>query len=367
MSAARTLDYESAGVSPQRGHALVDSVSQAAEASRTAGVVAGLGGFGALFDPKAMGLADPLLVSGADGVGTKLLVAIEAGASGGPEAGTLHDGLGRDCVAMCVNDVLCHGARPLFFLDYLATGTLDVALAARVVDGVARACEAVGCALVGGETAEMPGLYASGHYDLAGFCVGAVERDRVLPRLDAVRPGDAIVGVASSGAHSNGFSLLRALVADLDLGWHARAPFDATRTLAEALLVPTALYPRAGLAAIEAHGPAIRSLAHITGGGLPENLPRALPHGLGARLDPSTWTVPPVFGWVLETGRIERSEAFRTFNMGLGLCVVTAPDAADAVARDFAEHGHEAGVVGQVIETDGDGDVGGRVRIEGLS
>ena len=359
MSGGGTLRYEGAGVSPARGHALVEAVSGAAHASRRAGVVSGLGGFGALFDPAAAGLADPILVSGTDGVGTKLLVAIEAG-RGDP---SLHDGLGQDCVAMCVNDVLCHGAAPLFFLDYLATGTLDVERAARVVNGVARACEAAGCALVGGETAEMPGLYAPGHYDLAGFCVGAVERERVLPRLDAVRVGDAIVGVASSGAHSNGFSLLRALVADLGLDWHAPAPFDAERTLAEALLTPTALYPKAGCAAIEASGTGIRSLAHVTGGGIPENLPRALPEGLGARLDPAAWALPPVFEWVLGTGRIERTEAYRTFNMGLGLCVVTAPDAADAVVASFGGAGHAASVVGSVTEATG----GERVAIEGVS
>ena len=363
MSGTRgTLDYAGAGVSPARGHALVEAISAAAGATRAPGVMAGLGGFGALFDPRAAGLRDPILVSGADGVGTKLLVAIEASNETSNEAGpALHDGLGQDCVAMCVNDVLCHGARPLFFLDYLATGALDVDAAARIVRGVARACEAAGCALVGGETAEMPGLYAPGHYDLAGFCVGAVERSDVLPRLDAVRPGDAVVGVATSGAHSNGFSLIRALVADLGLNWNGPSPFGGG-TLAEALLAPTALYSKAALAALVSAGEGVRSMAHITGGGLPENLPRALPEGLGARLFPASWALPPVFEWVLGTGRIERAEAYRTFNMGLGLCLVTAPDAAQGVVDVFGEHGHAAGVVGEVIETTGE-----RVVLEGVA
>ena len=343
------LRYEDAGVSIGRGDALVEALKPHAARSARAGVMGTLGGFGSLFDMKALGMRDPVLVSGTDGVGTKLLVAIEAGAVNP----ALHDGIGQDCVAMCANDILCQGAQPLFFLDYFATGGLDVALATRVVAGIARACEAVGCALVGGETAEMPGLYAAGHYDLAGFCVGAVERDALLPRADAIAVGDAVIGVASSGAHSNGFSLLRRLVADQGLAWHDPSPFSEGETLAEALMTPTALYVTAGRAAMDAAGDGVRAMAHITGGGLPGNLPRVLADGLGARLDPTAWMRPPVFDWVLRTGRVAEDEAYRTFNMGLGLCLVAAPDAAQAVVDAFAAAGHEAMRVGEIVEASG--------------
>ena len=342
------LRYEDAGVSIARGDALVEALRPHAARSARAGAMGALGGFGALFDLKALGMRDPILVSGTDGVGTKLLVAIEAGAANP----ALHDGIGQDCVAMCANDILCQGAQPLFFLDYFATGGLDVALATRVVAGIARACEAVGCALVGGETAEMPGLYAAGHYDLAGFCVGAAEREALLPRTDAIAVGDAVVGVASSGAHSNGFSLLRRLVADQGLAWDDLSPFSKGETLAEALMTPTALYVTTGRAAMAAAGDGVRAMAHVTGGGLPGNLPRVLPDGLGARLDPTAWRRPPVFDWVMRTGRIAEDEAYRTFNMGLGLCIVAAPDAAQAVIDAFAAAGHEAMQVGAIVEGD---------------
>ncbi len=351
------LRYEEAGVSIARGDALVDALRPHAAASARLGVMGSLGGFGSLFDIGALGLRDPVLVSGTDGVGTKLLVAIEAGAANP----ALHDGIGQDCVAMCVNDILCQGAQPLFFLDYFATGGLDVDLATRVVAGIAKACAAVDCALVGGETAEMPGLYEPGHYDLAGFCVGAAERGALLPRLGGVREGDIVVGVASSGAHSNGFSLLRRLVADQGLAWGDAAPFDPDRTLAEALLIPTALYVKPALVAVARAGEGLRAMAHITGGGLPGNLPRVLPDGFGARMDPSAWTRPPVFDWVMETGRIAKSEAYSAFNMGLGLCVVASPDAADTVIGAFAEAGHAAAPVGTIVPA-GDGP---RVTIEG--
>ena len=345
----RRLSYADAGVSIAAGDALVDALKPHAARSARPGVMGALGGFGSLFDLAALGMRDPVLVSGTDGVGTKLLVAIEAGEADP----ALHDGIGQDCVAMCANDILCQGAQPLFFLDYFATGGLDVALATRVVAGIARACAAIDCALVGGETAEMPGLYAPGHYDLAGFCVGAVERDAMLPRSDAIRAGDRVIGVASTGVHSNGFSLLRRLAKDQGLAWDDPAPFATDRTLAEALLVPTALYVKPALAALEAAGPGLRAMAHITGGGLPGNLPRILPDGLGARVDPPSWRRPSVFDWIMETGRIDTDEAYRTFNMGLGLCVVAAPEAVDEIIAAFGAAQMEASEVGEIVAAEG--------------
>ena len=345
---SRALTYAEAGVSLERGDALVGRLAPLAKASARPGVMGGLGGFGALFDMAALGMADPLLVSGTDGVGTKLLVAIAAHAASGDLA--LLDGLGQDLVAMCVNDVLCQGAAPLFFLDYFATGQLDVSVAERVVAGIARACAEVGCALVGGETAEMPGLYAAGHFDLAGFCVGAVERANLLPRLDAVTSGDVVIGVASSGLHSNGFSLVRRVVERAGLGWGDPAPF-ADESLAEALLVPTRLYVAPALEAIGSGG--VKALAHITGGGLPGNLPRVLPDGLGARIDAGAWARSPVFDWLIAAGPVEEAEAWRAFNMGIGLALVAAPDDAEAALAPFRALNWEAGVIGEIATGEG--------------
>ena len=309
--------YAGAGVDIAAGEALVRRIAPMARATDRPGVVGGLGGFGALFDPRAAGYEDPVLVAATDGVGTKLRVAIEAGRLGG---------VGRDLVAMCVNDLVCQGAEPLFFLDYLACARLDVEAAAAVVQGIASACRDAGCALIGGETAEMPGMYAEGDLDLAGFAVGAVERGRTLP--SGVAEGDAILGLASDGAHSNGFSLVRKVAADAGLTWSDPAPWGGG-PLGEALLVPTRLYVRPALAAIAAGG--VRALAHVTGGGLTENLPRVLPVGLGARIDLDAWARPAPFGWLAEAGGVEPAEMLRTFNCGVGMALVVAPEAVDAV------------------------------------
>jgi phosphoribosylformylglycinamidine cyclo-ligase len=304
------LSYAASGVDIAAADALVEAIKPLAHATTRPGVIGGLGGFGALFDLKAAGFADPVLVATTDGVGTKLKVAIETG---------LHDTVGIDLVAMCVNDLIVQGAEPLFFLDYFAAGQLDTQAARRVIAGIADGCRQAGCALVGGETAEMPGLYAAGDYDLAGFAVGAVERARLLPR--DVQPGDAVLGLASTGAHSNGFSLLRRVVAASGIGWNDPAPFGSGETLALAMMTPTRIYVgpvltlhRAGL---------LKAAAHITGGGLPGNMPRVLPQGTVAALRPC-WPVPPVFGWLARTGGIAAPEMLRVFNCGVGMALVVA-------------------------------------------
>src|SRR6202000_814309 len=279
------LTYKDSGVDIDAGDALVDRIAPHAKATRRPGAGADLGGFGGLFDLKAAGFKDPILVSSTDGVGTKLKIAIDT---------KIFNGIGQDLVAMCVNDIIVQGAEPLFFLDYYATGKLEVDDAAGVIEGIARACKESGCALIGGETAEMPGLYAKGDFDLAGFSVGAVERGHILPKLKDMVTGDVLIGVASSGVHSNGYSLVRRVVSDAGLAWDAPAPFDASRKLGEALLAPTRLYIKSGLEAIRAGG--VKGFAHITGGGITENLPRCLPDGLDAQIDLDGWTPPPVRG-----------------------------------------------------------------------
>ncbi len=327
------LTYAGAGVDIAAGNALVDRIKPAAAATARPGVMAGLGGFGALFDLKAAGYSDPVLVAATDGVGTKLRIAIDTGHLGG---------IGTDLVAMCVNDLVCQGAEPLFFLDYFATGRLDVERAAQVVEGIAAGCTEAGCALIGGETAEMPGLYAGEDFDLAGFAVGAMERGAALP--DGVAEGDVLLGLASSGVHSNGYSLVRRVVAGLGFGWDAPAPWGGG-TLGAELLTPTRLYVRPALAAIRGGG--VRGLAHVTGGGLTENLPRVLPEGLGAEVDLSAWPLPPVFAWLAEAGGIAEAEMLRTFNCGIGMVAVVAPDRAEAlvdVLQDAAPR-----VIGRVV------------------
>jgi phosphoribosylformylglycinamidine cyclo-ligase len=330
--------YRDAGVDIAAGDALVDAIRPAARTTDRAGTLGGLGGFGALFDLRAAGFHDPVLVSATDGVGTKLLVAIEAGG----QDPTLHDTLGVDLVAMCVNDLVCQGAEPLFFLDYFATGKLDVAQASRVVAGIARGCTESGCALVGGETAEMPGLYGPGHYDLAGFAVGAAERGHLLPR--DIAPGDTILGLASAGIHSNGFSLVRRIVGSSGLGWHDNAPFAPGTTLARALMTPTRLYVRAVLALHRAG--LLRAAAHITGGGLPGNLPRVLPDDTVAVLDPAGWPRPPVFDWLRRTGGVAEDEMLRVFNCGIGMALVVS-NAVTATAL-LSELGETVHVIGRV-------------------
>ncbi len=342
--------YKDAGVDIDAGTALVEAIRPLAAETSRPGVVEGLGGFGALFDLRAAGFSDPVLVAATDGVGTKLKIAAAAGR---------HDTIGIDLVAMCVNDLVVQGAEPLFFLDYFATGRLDVAAARDVVAGIAEGCRAAGCALVGGETAEMPGLYRAGDYDLAGFAVGAAERGTLLDG-GAVAAGDAVLGLASSGLHSNGFSLVRRLVEDLGLDYGAPAPFDPGRRLADALLTPTRIYVGSCLAAIRAGG--VRALAHVTGGGLPENLPRVLPAGLGAEIDARAWPMPAVFRWLREAGGVSPAEMFRTFNCGIGMVAVVAESAADAVAARLAETGETVYRIGRIVERPADGPA---VAVEG--
>ncbi len=328
------LTYAEAGVDIDAGNRLVERIKPAARATERPGVMAGLGGFGGLFDLKAAGFADPVLVAATDGVGTKLRIAIDTGHV---------DGIGIDLVAMCVNDLICQGAEPLFFLDYFATGRLDTERAARVVEGIARGCRQAGCALIGGETAEMPGLYAGGDFDLAGFAVGAVERGRALPA--GVAAGDVLLGLGSDGLHANGYALVRRIVERAGLGWEAACPFGPGR-LGAALLAPTRLYVRPVLAAIRAGG--VHGLAHITGGGLVENLPRVLPEGLGATLDLDRWPLPPVFRWLAETGGLAQEEMLRTFNAGIGMVLAVAPERAEALAALLAGAGESVSRIGEI-------------------
>jgi phosphoribosylformylglycinamidine cyclo-ligase len=328
-----SLTYRDAGVDITAGEALVNAIKPAARSTARAGVLGGLGGFGALFDLKAAGFVDPILVSTTDGVGTKLRVAIETG---------LHDQVGIDLVAMCVNDLVVQGAQPLFFLDYFATGQLDVAQAARVIAGIAEGCRIAGCALVGGETAEMPGMYHGGDYDLAGFAVGAAERGSLLPA--GVAPGDAIIGLASSGVHSNGFSLVRRIAGGCD--WGDPAPFDPSMSLAAALMTPTRIYVSTLLALHRAG--LLRAAAHITGGGLPGNLNRVLPDGTAARLDGAAWPVPPVFRWLAREGGVAAEEMLRVFNCGIGMALVVS-DAAAAFSL-LRDAGEAAWRIGEVVE-----------------
>ncbi len=312
--------YKKAGVDIEAGNRLVDAIKPLADGTRRAGADTGLGGFGGLFDLKATGYKDPLLISGTDGVGTKLMLAFATGR---------HDTIGIDLVAMCVNDVLAQGAEPLFFLDYLACGRLDEQAAADVVAGIAEGCRQAGAALIGGETAEMPGMYANGHYDLAGFCVGAVERDQLLPKPEAMVPGDLLIGLPSSGAHSNGYSLIRKIVADRELGWEDKAPFDEDQTLADAFLTPTRIYVEDVLPLCQADK--VKGLAHITGGGLSENIPRALPARLLPRLDDKALDLPPLFAWLKEAGALSDGEMRRTFNAGIGMVLVVGASEAQGI------------------------------------
>jgi phosphoribosylaminoimidazole synthetase len=331
------LTYAQAGVDIDAGNALVDAIKPLAKATRRAGAEASLGGFGALFDLKAAGYDDPLLVTTTDGVGTKLKIAIETG---------LHDTVGIDLVAMCVNDLLAQGAEPLMFLDYLATSKLDVEVATRVIAGIAEGCKLAGAALVGGETAEMPGMYAGADYDLAGFSVGAVDRIRVLPRMDDQGAGDLLIGLASSGPHSNGYSLIRKIVERSGLAWDAPAPFAEGQTLAEALMVPTRIYARSLTPLIKTGQ--IKGLAHITGGGLIENPPRAIAEGLVPRFDWEAWTLPPVFAWLAETGGVAQEEMRRTFNCGLGMVLIVGPAEAPNVLEALLAAGEDAFICGEL-------------------
>ncbi len=328
--------YKDAGVDIDAGQDMVEGIAPLAQATARAGAEATLGGFGGLFDPGAAGFRDPILVAATDGVGTKVKIAIETG---------VHDTIGVDLVAMCVNDLLVQGAEPLFFLDYFASGELDVGTGVDVLAGISTGCRQAGCALIGGETAEMPGLYAGGDYDLAGFAVGAYERDGGL-HPGRVQDGDAVLGLAADGVHANGFSLVRRVIADLGLPLDVPAPFDADQTLGRALLTPTRIYVPGVLPEIRAER--IKGLAHITGGGLMENIPRILPEGLEARLDAAQWPLPPVFGWLARDGEVPMAEMLRTFNCGIGMVAVTDPAHAEATADALREAGHPTYRIGTV-------------------
>ncbi|MBY6005497.1 phosphoribosylformylglycinamidine cyclo-ligase [Salipiger bermudensis] len=328
------ITYADAGVDIDAGNALVDRIKPAAKRTNRSGTMSGLGGFGALFDLKAAGYSDPVLVAATDGVGTKLRIAIDTGHL---------DGVGIDLVAMCVNDLVCQGAEPLFFLDYFATGKLDTDSAARVIEGIAEGCVRSGAALIGGETAEMPGMYPAGDFDLAGFAVGAMERGSDLPA--GVTEGDVLLGLASDGVHSNGYSLVRKLVEVSGLGWDADCPW-ADGSLGEALLTPTRLYVKQALAAVRAGG--VHALAHITGGGLTENLPRVLPEGMGAEISLDAWELPPVFKWMAETGGIAPAEMLKTFNCGIGMVLAVDASRAEALAELLRAEGETVYTLGTV-------------------
>ena len=332
------LTYAEAGVDIDAGNKLVDLIRPAVRATRRPGADGEIGGFGGVFDLKAAGFADPLLVAANDGVGTKVKIAIESGR---------HDTIGVDLVAMCVNDLIVQGAEPLFFLDYYATGKLAPEAAASVVRGIAKGCEIAGCALLGGETAEMPGLYAEGDYDLAGFAVGAVERSGLLPRQ--VAAGDIVFGLPSSGVHSNGFSLVRRIVARAGLAWDAPAPFEPARGLAEALLEPTRIYVKPLLVALK-ETDKIAALAHITGGGFPDNLPRVLPKGLGVTLDLAAIPLPDVFRWLAQAGGLAQSEMARTFNCGIGMVVVASRQGAGEAEAALRAVGERPVKIGEIVE-----------------
>ena len=344
--------YRDAGVDIDAGDRFVHRIAPVAAATRRPGGDAGIGGFGAFFDLGSAGYEDPILVAAADGVGTKLLVARDVGR---------HRSVGMDLVAMCVNDLVVHGAEPLFFLDYLAMGKLDAGTGEAIVEGIADACIEAGCALVGGETAELPGLYPKSGYDLAGFAVGAVERGMEITG-ERARPGDVVLGLASNGLHSNGFSLVRSIVSRLSLSYADPAPFEPGRSLGCALLEPTRLYVGSCLAA--ARSRLVHALAHVTGGGLAGNLARVLPAGVRAEIDAASWPAPPVFRWLVNEGGVPPAEALRTFNMGIGMAVVAAAGRAEEAIRFFGDRGETVFRIGAIVDGTGDGpsvEIGGEL------
>ena len=337
MTTKNGLTYAAAGVDIDAGNALVERIKPAAKRTARAGTMAGLGGFGALFDLKGAGYTDPVLVAATDGVGTKLRIAIDTGNV---------DTIGIDLVAMCVNDVLAQGAEPLFFLDYFATGKLEEGVAAEVVKGVAEGCLQAGCALIGGETAEMPGMYPVGEYDLAGFCVGAVERRDLMPR--EVKAGDVLIAVPSSGPHSNGYSLIRKIVADAGLSYDAAAPFDPDATLGAALLTPTRIYVKALLDLLKDED--VRGFAHITGGGLTDNVPRIFTDRLCARYDDAALRLPPVFAWLKDAGGLSQEEMRRTFNCGVGGVLAVRKSGVNRILDALESKGETPRIIGDVVE-----------------
>jgi phosphoribosylformylglycinamidine cyclo-ligase len=332
--------YKEAGVDIVAGDELVERIKPFAKSTNRAGIMGGLGGFGALFDTKAAGYSDPILVSSTDGVGTKLRIAIDA---------NRHNTVGIDLVAMCVNDILVQGAEPLFFLDYFASSQLNVDTAAQVIEGIAEGCRQANCALIGGETAEMPSMYEKGDYDLAGFSVGAVERSQVITG-ETIQDGDCVIGIASSGVHSNGYSLVRKIVKDNNLSYQDACPFEPTQSLGEVLLTPTKIYVRSLMPLIKSGG-TIKGLAHITGGGLTENIPRVLPDGLGVTLDSKLWNYKPVFHWLKSLGNLSNDDMAVTYNCGLGMVVVVSPDKVESVLTALNAYGETASLVGKVVST----------------
>ncbi|MDR3231679.1 MAG: phosphoribosylformylglycinamidine cyclo-ligase [Synergistaceae bacterium] len=351
ISPESSFSYRDAGVDIEAGNRSVDAIREAVESTRRAEVLGGVGGFGGLFALDASRYRDPVLVSGTDGVGTKLQVAFMMGR---------HGTIGQDAVAMCANDVLVQGAEPLFFLDYLAVGKLDPSQVAEVVRGVAAACRESGCALIGGETAEMAGFYKTGEYDIAGFCVGVAERERLLPRAD-IAPGDVLVGLPSSGLHSNGFSLVRKICFDhKKMTVETQVP-ELGGPLGEELLRPTRLYPKIVLPLLSGTGHGIRGMVHVTGGGFYDNIPRVLPEGTAVRVDPKNWTIPPIFTLLQRWGNVADAEMFRTFNMGIGLILVVEAGRVASVIGELRARGEDAREIGAVV-------AGGReVHIEGIS
>ncbi len=335
-----SLTYAEAGVDIEAGNKLVDLIKPLSRATVRPGADGELGGFGGLFDLKAAGFKDPVLVAANDGVGTKVKIAIDT---------NIHDTIGIDLVAMCVNDLIVQGAEPLFFLDYFASSKLEINVATQVVSGISKGCQLAGAALIGGETAEMPGLYAPNDYDLAGFSVGAAERGELLPRTNNLKPGDAIIGLASDGIHSNGYSLVRKLVENERLSWEEPAPFALEQTLGKALLTPTRIYVKSILAAIRAECE-VSALAHITGGGLTENIPRVLPDNLSAQIDLSTVKLPPVFQWLQKAGNISEEEMLRTFNCGCGMIVVVPAGKAAQSIEILQQNGETATRIGKLTE-----------------
>ncbi len=338
----RALTYAQAGVDIDAGNRMVELIKPLVRATARRGADAEIGGFGGLFDLKRAGFSDPVLVAATDGVGTKVKIAIETGR---------HDTIGIDLVAMSVNDLVVQGAEPLFFLDYFACGKLEPEIGAAVVAGISNGCKQAGCALIGGETAEMPGVYHGGDYDLAGFAVGAAERDQLLPRND-IAPGDAIIGLASSGVHSNGYSLVRSVVERSGLRWSDPAPFERNGSLGEAILTPTRIYVQPCLKVLR-ETKAIKALAHITGGGFPDNIPRVLPEGVSAHIDLARVPVTPVFTWLAAEGNIAETEMLRTFNCGVGMMVVVEKERVDDVMQSFAQAGEHAFALGEITHASG--------------
>jgi phosphoribosylformylglycinamidine cyclo-ligase len=335
----KPLTYADAGVDIDAGNALVERIKPLAKATARLGCNSDLGGFGGLFDLKQLNYHNPILVAANDGVGTKLRLAIETG---------IHDTVGIDLVAMCVNDLIVQGAEPLFFLDYFATGQLNIDQASEVIAGIAKGCQQAGCALIGGETAEMPGMYAKGDYDLAGFAVGAVERDAMLPKTSELKEGDIVLGLKSNGLHSNGFSLVRRLIERDGLDLAAPAPFDDTQTLGQALLQPTHIYVASLLHGFKDDEINIKALAHITGGGLSENIPRVLPEHLSAKIDCVALEMPPLFHWLQDLAALDDAEMLKTFNCGIGMVVIVSADRVKQAAQHFRRYGEVAHFIGKL-------------------